>query len=134
MNGINVSLNPFVLRRWIYGIPAPIWLKNIEMIGDVIRKNKLQPVPLESLPQIGASIAETVEKGKATAIVDRRPYPGGIRIPHLHFKSDVYLVKEEIWKDFSGRVIKDFQAKLANIKSVSFGEALELSEAVDSLG
>lgn len=132
MNGVNVSINPFVLRRWIYGIPAPIWLRNIEMIDEIIRKNKLQPVDRGGLFPLTAS--EGGEKERAALVLDKRPYPGGIRIPHLHFKGEVYLVKEELWRDFSGRVVKEFQTKLANVKSVSFEEAMELSEAVDSLG
>ena len=37
----------------------------------------------------------------------------GIRIPHLHFRGDIYFLSEEQWKGFSGKVVKDFQAKLA---------------------
>jgi len=128
------SISPFLFRRWIYGIPAPIWLKNIEMISEFISKNKLKPIPIESLPNIQAVQAENTEQVKAALIFDRRPYPGGIRIAHLHFRGELYLVKEELWREFSGRIVKDFQAKLANAKGIGFEDAMELSEAVDKLG
>jgi len=132
MNG--TSMSPFFLRRWIYGIPAPIWLKNIDMISAFISQNKLKPVPPESLPNIQTVQAETAGQAKAALVIDRRPYPGGIRIAHLHFRGELYLVKEELWRDFSGRIIKDFQAKLSNVKSVGFEDVMELSESVDKLG
>ena len=132
MNGASIS--PFLFRRWIYGIPAPIWLKNIDMISEFISKNKLKPIQIESLPNVQAVQAESAEQVKAALIIDRRPYPGGIRVPHLHFRGDLYLVKEELWREFSGRIVKDFQAKLANAKSIGFEDVMELSEAVDKLG
>jgi hypothetical protein len=133
MNG--TSLSPFYFRRWIYGIPAPIWLKNIDMISEFISKNKLKPVQPESLPNIqGMQEVANTAQAKSALIVDRRPYPGGIRIAHLHFKGEIYLVKEELWREFSGRIVKDFQAKLASVKSVGFEDVMELSEAVDKLG
>ncbi|MBI5042518.1 MAG: hypothetical protein HZC10_01510 [Nitrospirae bacterium] len=42
----------------------------------------------------------------------------GIRIPPLHFRGDIYLLSEEQWKGFSGKVVKDFQAKLAKVNTV----------------
>ncbi len=128
------SISPFVLRRWIFGIPAPIWLKNIEVISEFITRNALKPVPAESLLNVQSVQAESGEQVKATLIIDKRPYPGGIRIPHLHSKGDLYLVKEELWRDFSARIVKEFQAKLANAKGISFEDVMELSEAVDKLG
>jgi len=128
------SISPFLFRRWIYGIPAPIWLKNIDMISEFISKNMLKPVQPESLPNIQPVRAESAEQVNASLIIDRRPYPGGIRIPHLHFGGELYLVKEELWREFSGRIVKEFQAKLANAKGISFEDAMELSEAVDSIG
>jgi hypothetical protein len=134
MNGVNISLNPFVLRRWIYGLPAPVWLRNIEMIGKVIQENKLQPVDRATLFPLTVSEGAVSEKEKAALVLDRRPYPGGIRISHLHFMGEVYLVKEDLWRDLSGKIVKDFQAKLANVRNVSFEQTMELSEAVESLG
>ncbi len=133
---MNGHINPFLIRRWIYGMPAPFWLKNIKTIEKVIREQKLEPVSVESLmteaphAPMGAMAGEQ-EKARR---IWPRPIPGGIRIPHLHFRGDVYLLNEGQWKEFSGKVVKDFQNKLANVNTVNFEQVMEISEAVDSLG
>src|SRR3990172_10239212 len=135
MDGL-YQINPFLIRHWIFGIPAPFWLKNLKMIEQTIRELKLEPVPTESLmtevhhAPMGAMARE---QEKAPLRIWPRPIPGGIRIPHLHFRRDIYLLNERQWKDFSVKVIKDFQAKLSKVNTVSFEQAMEISEAVDSL-
>ncbi|GAB4420886.1 MAG: hypothetical protein OHK0032_16670 [Thermodesulfovibrionales bacterium] len=130
---MNGHINPFLIRKWIFGMPAPFWLKNIKMIEQVIREQKLEPVPAESLMTETPLAPMGAEQEKAIRIWPR-PIPGGIRIPHLHFRGDVYLLNESQWKEFSGKVVKEFQTKLARVNTVSFEQVMEISEAVDSLG
>ena len=132
MDGLNI--NPFYYRRWLFGIPVPIWLNRIEMIEGFIKENGLKPAAHESLPitpimnqMAGAQLTE-----KAANL--RWPgFPGGIRIPHLHFRGEIFLLKEELWQKFSAGLVKDLQGRLAKAKSVNFEQAMEISEAVDSL-
>ena len=131
----NITINPFYYKRWLFGIPAPIWLNRMEMIEGFIKENGLQPAALETLPisplmnqAAGAEIAER-------ALKIRWPgFPGGIKIPHLHFGGNVFVLKEELWQKFSAGLVKDLQGRLAKAKSVSFEQAMEISEAIDSLG
>lgn len=131
----STTINPFYYKRWLFGIPAPIWLNRLEMIEVFIKENALQPAALEALPvsplinqAAGAEIAERAVKNRWTG------FPGGIRIPHLHFKGNVFVLKEELWQKFSANLVKDLQGRLAKAKSVSFEQAIEISEAIDSLG
>ncbi len=125
--------NPFFLRRWIFGLPAPFWLKNGRMIEEIVHKNQLKPVPAGSLPDVVGMMAETTET-RAPLVVDKRPYPGGIRVAHLHFKGDIYLLEENLWREVSGKMVKEFQAKLSKVNTVNFEQAMELSETMESLG
>lgn len=127
------KLNPFLVKRWIYGIPAPFWLKNLKIIEDTIRVQKLRAVPSESIMTGPLFASIPGEQEKAIPKIGLRPFPGGIRIPHLHFKGDVFLLNEEQWTAFSGKVVKDFQAKLAKVQSVNFEQVMEMSEAIDTL-
>lgn len=121
----------FVHRKWIWGIPSPIWLKNIAVIADFIKNNNLKPVPEEHVPSMFVYESPVI-KEKIT-VPRPIPFPGGIRAAHLHFKNDIYLLNEEQWKSFTTGIMKDFQAKLSKVKTVSFEQAIELSEAIDSL-
>lgn len=133
MNG--VTINPFYYKRWLFGIPAPIWLNRMEMIEGFIKENGLQPAALETLP-----ISPLMNQAAGAEIAERAPkirwpgFPGGIKIPHLHFRGNVFILKEELWQKFSTGLVKDLQGRLAKAKTVSFEQAMEISEAIDSLG
>lgn len=128
------GINPFLVRRWIYGIPAPIWLKSMDLIGKTIEEYKLKPVPIESLMAENPFTPRNIVSGEQEK-ARLRPWqwPGGIRIAHLHYRGDVYLLNESQWKNFSVSVIRDFQNKLANVKTVGFEQVMEISEAVDGV-
>lgn len=133
MNGL--TGNPFYFRRWLWGIPVPLWLNRIEMIEGFIKENGLKPAALETLP-----ISPLMNEAAGAELAERAPkfrwpgFPGGIRIPHLHLRGDIFLLKDELWQNFSAGLIKDLQGRLNKAKSVSFEQAMEISEAIDGLG
>ena len=121
-------LKPF---WWKFGRPADIWLKNIELIEKVIRAEKLRPLDREHVAYMVPSQAAPT---KAPVPFKNPEIFGGIRMAHLHFKNDIYLLDDRQWRDFSTAVVKAFQEKLSAAKSVGFEQALELSESINSLG
>jgi hypothetical protein len=114
---------------WRCGRPADLWIKNIERIQELITKFNLKPLPEEYSKIMELPI---IEERRPT--IRRPPIPGGIKIAHVHFKDDVYLLNEEQWREFTGSVIKDFQAKLSKVKIVTIAQTIELSEALDNIG
>ena len=123
------------IRWWKWGRPADFWLKNIEMIGRVIQQYNLKSVPAEFLmaEPHPASMDLMPNEREKNPIKFRIPsFPGGIRLPHLHFKDEIYLLDEHQWKEFSGRVLKEFQVKMSKVNAVNFEQVMEMSEALDS--
>jgi hypothetical protein len=59
---------------------------------------------------------------------------GGIRAAHLHFDDKIYMLDAEQWTKFSGSIIADSTAKLANVKKVSFEQAVLLGSVAQTLG
>ena len=105
-------------RKWIYGGPRDIWIRNEKLLGELIAKWKLQPY---------------AQAGRNKAVMYDPDIRGGIRLAHLHAKGNIYLVDERQWKEFSGKVIKDFQAKLEKAQSVNFEELMDISDAVEGV-
>ena len=118
-------------RWWIYGGPRDFWVRNAAVIREFIAANKL-PVITGQVGG-GVAVAGAEAAGEQELVVRRIPFPGGIRIPHLHFNDQVHALTEEQWKAFSAQVMKDYQAKLARVKAVTFGQLMEISHAVDHL-
>lgn len=68
---------------------------------------------------------------KAALPVRRPAFPGGMRVPHLHFKGSVYVLNEQQWHAFSGGVIKDLNEKLAKASVLSFDQVRDIAEGID---
>ena len=105
-------------RKWIYGGPRDIWIRNEKLLGELIAKWKLQPY---------------AQAGRNKAVTYDPDIRGGIRLAHLHANGNIYLVQEKQWKEFSGKVIKDFQVKLGSAQSVSFEQLMDISDAVEGV-
>jgi hypothetical protein len=126
-------------RKWIWGIPADIWIKNARISERLIKAGQATRIDPQSLPPIGdiaggiTPVAREAEKSKAPAIL-RIPFPGGIRFPHLHYKGDVYQVSPEGWKEFTQVVMDGMMQKLKAAKGVSFEQVMEISSSIDALG
>lgn len=92
-------------------------------------------------PYANAGVSEMASEMEAKAPAAERAavkllpkdFPGGIKSPHVHYNGDIYLLKKEDWKAFSGKIIEDFRAKLANAKNVSYDELMRLSEAMQDI-
>jgi len=120
---------------WKYGKPQDFWTLNHNMMKEVIDKFGLEVAKAEVLPlrlelQASEQVAEPAAKSRA---IKPRPFPGGMRIPHLHYGGDVYLVPEEKWQAISQTFLGKFQDKLKNARNVSFEQIMELSETIDSM-
>jgi hypothetical protein len=122
---------------WWFGIPAPFWIVNLKAIGQFIEKFDLKPIGPESLPDIPMdpqySMGQEIAL-RAYGPMKPRPFPGGIKIPHLHFKGDLFVLNEKQWKEFSADILKGFQSKLAKANTVSFGQVMEISDVIDGIG
>lgn len=126
---------PYERWRWWVGIPRDFWMVNVGFIGDFIKKNNLKPVEPEVLMGDDPVPVGLPEPNRpATAVFRPRPFPGGMKAAHLHFRGDLYRVTSEQWADFSKNVVRTFTDKLKNAGAVSFDKVIELSDAIDTIG
>jgi hypothetical protein len=113
---------------WIRGLPPiDFWFSREKMIGDFIKKNEIQPRNMENYRM------EALVEGEKALTIKRPPFPGGLKVPHLHFNANVYVLTPKQWGDFSGALMKDLGAKLAEAKEVSFDQVRAIAAMVDSV-
>lgn len=120
-----------------YGGRFDYWIKNVEIIAKFVEKYKIPATEREHFlmddPTPVVHMKGTKESFD-TARIKPTPFPGGLRIPHLHFRGDIYLLTDEQWKEFSGTAVRNLQEKLGTVGTVGFGQLMELSEAIGGLG
>ena len=130
------SLGPYEGLIWRYGGRRDFWVRNLDSIKKFVDQRGVTPVDqvhlmTDDLVPVADIGAKTAAK---TLAFKPRPFPGGLRTPHLHFAGEIYLLTDAQWKEFSVTVVKGLQEKLSRAGTVGFNQAMELSDAIDGLG
>ncbi|PKM43843.1 MAG: hypothetical protein CVV05_13395 [Gammaproteobacteria bacterium HGW-Gammaproteobacteria-1] len=136
------ELDPIRVLKWKAGRPADIWLSHRDLVAGMIKKFNLKALEIDAYPSMPAAAmpeaAVTATKSRSLAVEAKlrwpKPFPGGLRIPHLHYGADIYLLDRAQWKEFSGTVLREAAERIAKAKEISFEQTLELTEAVNTLG
>jgi hypothetical protein len=116
-----------------------LWLQHSQIVERFIKEAKLTAVDqrflVTKLEVLAGQPPQAIATATATARAKLQPIDirGGIRIAHLHFRNDVYLLDAEQWKAFSGKLLGELSAKLSKASTVSFDQLLDLSDAVDTI-
>lgn len=124
----------FIRDGKLGGIPATIWIRNASLIRELVRKFAIKPATDgPQAPHLAALSAAVGERLEVASVIKRPPIPGGMRVPHLHLDGEVYLLNDKQWKEFTGKMIKDLQSRLSRVSAVSFEQAVDLSETIETL-
>ena len=117
---------------WIRGIPPiDFWIRRETMIGNFIKENKLEQINTAGYELEGFASAAQAAEEKAALPMRRPPFPGGMRIPHLHFQGEVYRMDQQQWTQFSGKVVADLNAKLKSASALSFDQIRDVAGEID---
>ncbi len=121
---------------WIRGIPPiDFWIRREAVIAKFVKDNDLKPIDTAVFQMEGVAAGVPEVRGEKAVLAPRRPpFPGGMRMPHLHFKGEVFGLSEQQWQSFSGGVIKDLQAKLSKVSGLSFDQTRDIAEGIDRIG
>ena len=120
---------------WIRGIPPiDFWVRREGTIREFIHKNGLKPMDTSGYEFEAIAGAAEARTEKAAVAFRRPPFPGGMRIPHLHFEGNVYALNEQQWQAFAGGVVKGLNEKLAKASALSFDEVRDIAEGIDKFG
>ncbi|MGE5405572.1 MAG: hypothetical protein ACM3PP_11610 [Candidatus Saccharibacteria bacterium] len=121
---------------WKFGKPADFFVVEYDRIKEMIKELELIPATQAQLGidmQLAMKEAAAFSDNPQAMSYERHWKWGGMKIPHLHFDGDIYLLNEAQWHKFSHKVIDGFKDKLTHAKAINFEQMLELSEAINNL-
>lgn len=141
---VEIPWSDYVRLRLLYGIPNPLWRTNLPMIEKFIVEKRLKTVdprdligddPIPIMPVVVAheyknQVQEWLGES-ARAWLNLKPFPGGIKVAHLHFGDNLYRLDENQWAEFSGQVVQGLAKKLQGAGTVSVNDLIEVSDAVE---
>lgn len=131
---ISAEVLPAIIPELWIGLPAPIWLTHLDSVRAFIKENRLEALDRRHfLADDPIPIVRREREGEALAVLRRPPFPGGIRIPHLHFEGEIFTLSRQQWESFAEARLAEVRSRLADVQRVSFTELVHLSHAVDTL-
>lgn len=115
-----------LLKPWdgLNGGNKIFWASNAKLVAEFIRANALKPA------RIGLVSAGPMMAAKTFIDLGIR---GGIRVDHLHYNNRIYLLNEKQWTIFSKGIIANAKASLAQVKEVSFEQAVTLGSVMEEM-
>ena len=124
----------YKLKPWeIYGGKRPFFVKYADVIADLIKDFKLEPIK----EQILSPMKMTSEQQKAAAMQPMIYFDpdiwGGKRFAHLHYRGDIYMLNREQWQSFTARIKDDFITRLHAANSISVEQIQDLNDAIDPI-
>lgn len=129
------ELRPEYIKKLDFGKPRDFWTLHLEQVKGIIKEYDL--IAAESVDLPHRQEFEAMEMPEAAGNRERtikpRPFPGGMLIPHFHYKGEVYLVPEKKWQAISMKIKDTLVEKLANANRLSFDQVMTLSETIDSI-
>jgi len=54
---------------------------------------------------------------------------GGMKSPHLHLDGKIFMLEEEVYREFSKQLINNVQKRISAAGAIQFNQLLEVSEA-----
>jgi hypothetical protein len=127
MSGIMSSIE---MWKWRAGGLRDFWLTNAEQVGKFIDSNKLKPISQESMEMRTAGTEKATE---GSMLLQWWWKAGGIRVAHLHFEGNIYLLNANQWKAFSSTIIKEFGRKLSEAGTVNYGNLMNIADAMSEV-
>jgi hypothetical protein len=112
-----------MVKYWKNGGRWDIWAAELQAVEKFIKNNDLQPLDKltaaaymvrEDNPAIQQPFNLMEKRGISMSIWEEyHGIYGGIRVPHLHFRGEIYMLNNDQWNDFSKGMVEKLSAKLA---------------------
>ncbi len=131
-----LARNYFVHLSEIAGQPPMLTYENAALIRQFALKGLkiTASSAIAGASEMALDVEAKARSGEqATFMLLPKDFPGGIKSPHVHYNGDIYLLKKEDWKAFSGKIIEDFRARLATAKNISYDELMRLTDVMQDI-
>ena len=123
------------LKRYegIDGGDFVIWMAWSTFIGKFIDERKIAPVASEHLPYHDEGptpqpMAEQRSEAQDLRFIRPRPFPGGLKIAHFHYKGEIYLLTESQWQEFTSKAMGMVQEKIQKAETITYQPLMELTQ------
>lgn len=130
---MSVSDNDLLHLKW--GGRWDFWLSELPVVARFIDAHARELTKVRVAGQAPVAVAAESELSPAET---RRaliwdPTRGGMRMPHLHYSGEIYMLNDHQWADFSKGALSALVQRLGKAQAVPFEKVMELSESMSGM-
>ena len=111
------------------------WLAHAALVERFIEAHgkELTRVQLPAQPRAAAMEAAAPANVAAARTLMWDPTRGGMRMPHLHYAGEVYVLNEAQWAELSKSAVSALAERMSKAGRVGFESVMQLSDAVAAM-
>ena len=121
-----ISYSPVFDRHLINGPHNPMFWRYKNIVEKFVKEMKLEPIHEEMIQK------RSLELNPLHMDPPWWKY-GGMKLAHVHLNGHTYLLKDEQWREFSKILLVNIQNKLKDAKGVSFENAQDIVNSMESV-
>ncbi len=107
------------------------WLSHVALVERFVQAHakELTKVQVAAQPHALAAEAGVAAKVSARTLM-WDPTRGGMRMPHLHYAGEIYVLNEAQWAELSKGAVSALAERMTKAQRVGFESVMQLSDAV----
>ena len=122
-----ISYSPVFDRHLINGPHNPMFWRYKNIVEKFVKEMKPEMINEEMNQK------RSLELNQMNLVLEWWWKYGGMKMAHVHLNGQIYLLKDEQWREFSKRILADIQNKLKDAKGVSFENTLDIVNSMESI-
>lgn len=110
------------------------WISQVALVARFVEAHakELTKVQVAAQPRALAPDAGVATKAAARALI-WDPTRGGMRMPHLHYAGEIYVMNEAQWAELSKSAVSALAERMGKAQRVGFDAVMQLSDAVAAI-
>lgn len=108
------------------------WMSQLAVVGRYVdaHAGELTKVQVAAQGPVAFAAESRISTAASGRVMIWDPTRGGMRMPHLHYAGEIYLLNESQWADFSKGALSALGEKLGKAQKVSFENVMHMSEGM----
>lgn len=106
------------------------WVSQLAVVGRYVDAHAKELTKVQVAHQSPIAVAAETGTRAAGRPIIWDPTRGGMRMPHLHYAGEIFILNEGQWAEFSKSAVSALTEKMGKAQKVTFESVMELSEAM----
>jgi hypothetical protein len=107
-----------------------IWISQAVQVGRFVEAHLKDLTKVRVAVEARAGLEAPAGAQAAARVLIWDPTRGGMKMPHLHYAGEIYILNEAQWAEFSKGAVSALAERMNKAQRVRFDDVMQLSEAV----